>query len=56
MMFGEFISKILVFPFQGPSSERVILELDLLETKCHVLNPLPLENCTVRELTGHVST
>ncbi|KYO20501.1 fetuin-B precursor isoform B [Alligator mississippiensis] len=46
------IEKLRVLP-TGPSSERVILELDLLETKCHVLNPLPLENCTVRELTGH---
>uniref|UniRef100_A0A8B9QGF9 Alpha 2-HS glycoprotein n=1 Tax=Apteryx owenii TaxID=8824 RepID=A0A8B9QGF9_APTOW len=38
-------------------SEELILflELDLLETKCHILSPTPLENCTVRSFTEHVS-
>ncbi|XP_019388343.1 PREDICTED: alpha-2-HS-glycoprotein [Crocodylus porosus] len=46
------IEELRVLP-RRPASEVVILELDLLETKCHVLNPLPLENCTVRELINH---
>lgn len=25
-----------------------VLEVELLETDCHVLDPTPLENCTVR--------
>uniref|UniRef100_A0A8C4IVB6 Alpha 2-HS glycoprotein n=1 Tax=Dromaius novaehollandiae TaxID=8790 RepID=A0A8C4IVB6_DRONO len=38
-------------------SEELILflELDLLETECHILSPTPLENCTVRSFTEHVS-
>uniref|UniRef100_A0A8C7E9P0 Alpha-2-HS-glycoprotein-like n=1 Tax=Nothoprocta perdicaria TaxID=30464 RepID=A0A8C7E9P0_NOTPE len=36
------------------SGELVLfLELDLLETKCHILNPIPLENCTVRSFEEH---
>lgn len=31
------------------------LEIDTLETTCHVLDPTPLANCTVRQLTEHVS-
>ncbi|XP_019358916.1 PREDICTED: alpha-2-HS-glycoprotein-like [Gavialis gangeticus] len=46
------IEELRVFT-RRPVGEVVILELDLLETRCHVLNPLPLENCTVRELTEH---
>ncbi|MBN3311288.1 FETUA protein, partial [Amia calva] len=33
-----------------PFGETYILEVDLLETKCHVLDPTPAENCTVRSL------
>uniref|UniRef100_A0A8C4IVJ1 Alpha 2-HS glycoprotein n=1 Tax=Dromaius novaehollandiae TaxID=8790 RepID=A0A8C4IVJ1_DRONO len=31
----------------------LFLELDLLETECHILSPTPLENCTVRSFTEH---
>lgn len=31
------------------------LEIDTLETTCHVLDPTPLVNCTVRPLVEHVS-
>ncbi|NXI38548.1 FETUA protein, partial [Galbula dea] len=31
----------------------LFLELDLLETTCHILSPTPLENCTVRSFTEH---
>ncbi|NXV83888.1 FETUA protein, partial [Atlantisia rogersi] len=46
------IDNIVVRP-QGPNNEIVILELDLLETRCHILSPTPLENCTVRRFTEH---
>ncbi|XP_074154111.1 alpha-2-HS-glycoprotein [Sminthopsis crassicaudata] len=36
-----------------PSGEMYLLEIDLLETTCHVLDPTPLENCTVRQLAEH---
>ncbi|XP_051847721.1 alpha-2-HS-glycoprotein [Antechinus flavipes] len=36
-----------------PSGEIYLLEIDLLETTCHVLDPTPLENCTVRQLAEH---
>ncbi|NWH63364.1 FETUA protein, partial [Geococcyx californianus] len=38
---------------QELNNDLVFLELDLLETTCHVLNPTPLENCTVRSFTEH---
>ncbi|XP_038606701.1 alpha-2-HS-glycoprotein [Tachyglossus aculeatus] len=36
-----------------PFGEVFDMELDLLETNCHVLDPTPLENCTVRSLVDH---
>uniref|UniRef100_A0A8C8VFU7 Alpha 2-HS glycoprotein n=1 Tax=Pelusios castaneus TaxID=367368 RepID=A0A8C8VFU7_9SAUR len=47
------IEKITVLP-RRPFGEIFLLELDLLETECHIVNPLPVENCTVRPLTDHV--
>ncbi|NXY13118.1 FETUA protein, partial [Atrichornis clamosus] len=38
---------------QGPNNDILFLELDLLETKCPILSPTPLENCTVRSFTEH---
>ncbi|NWR70201.1 FETUA protein, partial [Centropus unirufus] len=38
---------------QGLNNYIIFLELDLLETGCHVLSPTPLENCTVRSITQH---
>ncbi|NWI65682.1 FETUA protein, partial [Todus mexicanus] len=46
------IENIRVLP-QGPNNDIIFLELDLLETKCHVLSPTPLENCTVRSFAEH---
>ncbi|KAM6258035.1 alpha-2-HS-glycoprotein [Porphyrio hochstetteri] len=46
------IDNIIVRP-QGPNNEIVFLELDLLETTCHILSPTPLANCTVRSFTEH---
>ncbi|NXG44559.1 FETUA protein, partial [Psilopogon haemacephalus] len=46
------IENIRVLP-QGPSNEVIFLELDLLETICHILSPTPLANCTVRSFTDH---
>ncbi|NXG74363.1 FETUA protein, partial [Baryphthengus martii] len=46
------IENIRVVP-QGPNNNIMFLELDLLETRCHVLSPTPLENCTVRSFTEH---
>ncbi|XP_024061373.1 alpha-2-HS-glycoprotein [Terrapene carolina triunguis] len=47
------IEKIKVLP-RRPNGEIFVLELDLLETVCHIVNPLPVENCTVRPLTDYV--
>ncbi|XP_053894836.1 alpha-2-HS-glycoprotein [Malaclemys terrapin pileata] len=47
------IEKIKVLP-RRPTGEIFELELDLLETVCHIVNPLPVENCTVRPLTDYV--
>uniref|UniRef100_A0A8C3F0X8 Alpha 2-HS glycoprotein n=1 Tax=Chrysemys picta bellii TaxID=8478 RepID=A0A8C3F0X8_CHRPI len=47
------IEKIKVLP-RRPTGEIFELELDLLETVCHIVNPLPVENCTVRPLTEYV--
>ncbi|MGH0121208.1 UNVERIFIED_CONTAM: hypothetical protein FKN15_071548 [Acipenser sinensis] len=43
------IEEIKVIP-RVPQGETFIMELELLETKCHIVNPLPVENCTVRSL------
>ncbi|XP_038272942.1 alpha-2-HS-glycoprotein [Dermochelys coriacea] len=47
------IEKIKVLP-RRPAGEIFELELDLLETVCHIVNPLPAENCTIRPPTDHV--
>ncbi|NWW43230.1 FETUA protein, partial [Pedionomus torquatus] len=46
------IDNIRVVP-QGLNDDIMYLELDLLETTCHILSPTPLENCTVRSFTQH---
>ncbi|KFO54837.1 Alpha-2-HS-glycoprotein [Corvus brachyrhynchos] len=46
------IEDIRVVP-QGPNNDIIFLELDLLETKCHILSPTPLANCTVRSFAEH---
>ncbi|NXF96822.1 FETUA protein, partial [Eubucco bourcierii] len=46
------IENIRVLP-QGANNEIIFLELDLLETTCHILSPTPLANCTVRSFTDH---
>ncbi|NXI50680.1 FETUA protein, partial [Chloroceryle aenea] len=46
------IENIRVLP-QGPNNNIIFLEVDLLETRCPVLSPTPLENCTVRSFTEH---
>ncbi|NXT05805.1 FETUA protein, partial [Prunella fulvescens] len=46
------IEDIRVVP-QGPNNDIIFLELDLLETKCPILSPTPLANCTVRSFTEH---
>ncbi|NXF77342.1 FETUA protein, partial [Sclerurus mexicanus] len=38
---------------QGPNNDIIFLELDLLETKCPILSPTPLANCTVRSFAEH---
>ncbi|KFZ66890.1 Alpha-2-HS-glycoprotein [Podiceps cristatus] len=46
------IKNIHVRP-QGLNNDIIFLELDLLETTCHILSPTPLANCTVRSFTQH---
>ncbi|NXU41614.1 FETUA protein, partial [Drymodes brunneopygia] len=46
------IEDIRVVP-QGPNNDIIFLELDLLETRCHILSPTPLDNCTVRSFAEH---
>ncbi|NWU15625.1 FETUA protein, partial [Cephalopterus ornatus] len=46
------IEDVRVVP-QGPNNDIMFLELDLLETKCPILSPTPLPNCTVRSFTEH---
>ncbi|NXV06855.1 FETUA protein, partial [Cettia cetti] len=46
------IEDIRVVP-QGPNNDIIFLELDLLETKCPILSPTPLANCTVRSIAEH---
>lgn len=40
---------------QRPTGEVYDIEIDTLETTCHVLDPTPLANCSVRQQTEHVS-
>lgn len=37
-----------------PHGKVIELELDLLETTCHIVSPTPAENCTVRQREEHV--
>ncbi|NXH17000.1 FETCB factor, partial [Bucco capensis] len=46
------IENIRVLP-QKPGDDIMLLELDLLETTCHILSPMPVENCTVRSFREH---
>ncbi|XP_033006641.1 alpha-2-HS-glycoprotein [Lacerta agilis] len=46
------IKMVKVLP-RRPFGKVAFLELNLLETKCHVSNPLPVENCTIRPPTEH---
>nr|WAP48913.1 FETUA-1 [Crotalus scutulatus] len=46
------INEIHVLP-RRPHGEIIFLELKVLETQCHVLDPTPVENCTVRPLHYH---
>ncbi|KAM6064781.1 alpha-2-HS-glycoprotein [Theristicus caerulescens] len=46
------IENIRVLP-QGVNNDIIFLELDLLETTCHILSRTPLANCTVRSITEH---
>ncbi|KAM6304890.1 alpha-2-HS-glycoprotein [Aegotheles albertisi] len=46
------IENIRVLP-QGLNNDIIFLELDFLETTCHILDPTPLENCTVRSFMDH---
>ncbi|NWV77582.1 FETUA protein, partial [Dasyornis broadbenti] len=46
------IEDIRVVP-QGPNNDIIFLELDLLETRCPILSPTPLANCTVRSFAEH---
>uniref|UniRef100_A0A670Z472 Cystatin fetuin-A-type domain-containing protein n=1 Tax=Pseudonaja textilis TaxID=8673 RepID=A0A670Z472_PSETE len=41
--------------FLAPRPRVISVELDVLETTCHVLDPTPVENCTVRQQDHHVS-
>ncbi|XP_045667214.1 alpha-2-HS-glycoprotein isoform X1 [Ursus americanus] len=46
------IDKVKVWP-RRPMGEVFELEIDTLETTCHVLDPTPLANCSVRQLVEH---
>ncbi|XP_008054550.1 alpha-2-HS-glycoprotein [Carlito syrichta] len=46
------IDKVKVW-YKWPLGELFELELDTLETICHVRDPTPLENCTARQLVDH---
>ncbi|XP_069053889.1 alpha-2-HS-glycoprotein 1 [Lepisosteus oculatus] len=43
------IEEVRVLP-RLPAGETYIMELDLLETKCHVVSPTPAQGCPVRPL------
>lgn len=51
---GAFAHLFLPSP-QRPYGEVYELEVDTLETTCHALDPTALANCSVRQLTEHVS-
>lgn len=39
----------LIIPSSKPNGDHTyFLEVDLLETDCHVFDPTPIANCTVR--------
>ncbi|XP_036612592.1 alpha-2-HS-glycoprotein [Trichosurus vulpecula] len=46
------IDKVRVYQ-RRPLGEVYVLEMDLLETTCHVLDPTPLKNCIVRQVIEH---
>ncbi|XP_059133578.1 alpha-2-HS-glycoprotein isoform X1 [Peromyscus eremicus] len=46
------IDKVKVFS-RRPFGEVYELEIDTLETTCHVLDPTPLANCSVRQVAEH---
>ncbi|ELV09450.1 alpha-2-HS-glycoprotein [Tupaia chinensis] len=46
------IDKVRVWP-RRPFGEVFEMEIDTLETTCHVLDPTPLANCPVRQLHEH---
>uniref|UniRef100_A0A8C9FD15 Alpha 2-HS glycoprotein n=1 Tax=Pavo cristatus TaxID=9049 RepID=A0A8C9FD15_PAVCR len=46
------IEQVRVLP-QVSEELILFLELDLLETTCHILNPTPLVNCSVRTFEQH---
>nr|XP_002716503.3 alpha-2-HS-glycoprotein [Oryctolagus cuniculus] len=46
------IDKVKVWP-RRPTGEVYELEIDTLETTCHALDPTPLANCSVRQVTQH---
>ncbi|XP_042315093.1 alpha-2-HS-glycoprotein [Sceloporus undulatus] len=46
------IESVKVLP-RRPKGDMYYLEMDLLETTCHVLDPLPAANCTVRSKMEH---
>ncbi|KAM5332910.1 alpha-2-HS-glycoprotein [Glossophaga mutica] len=46
------IDKVRVWP-RRPMGEVFEIEIDTLETTCHVLDPTPVANCSVRQLTEH---
>ncbi|XP_053168215.1 antihemorrhagic factor cHLP-B-like [Hemicordylus capensis] len=57
------IKNVRVFPWMHKSPKQMpylptygelwLLELNLLETDCHVSNPMPVANCAVRKRTQH---
>ncbi|CAI9175498.1 unnamed protein product [Rangifer tarandus platyrhynchus] len=46
------IDSVKVWP-RRPTGEVYDIEIDTLETTCHVLDPTPLANCSVRQQTEH---
>uniref|UniRef100_A0A4W2IG89 Alpha-2-HS-glycoprotein n=1 Tax=Bos indicus x Bos taurus TaxID=30522 RepID=A0A4W2IG89_BOBOX len=46
------IDSVKVWP-RRPTGEVYDIEIDTLETTCHVLDPTPLANCSVRQQTQH---
>ncbi|XP_006869807.1 PREDICTED: alpha-2-HS-glycoprotein [Chrysochloris asiatica] len=46
------IDKVRVWP-RRPMGEVFELEIDTLETTCYALDPTPVANCTVRQLSEH---